>query len=206
MKRSEIPPPEEFRPSTDPMQVVEANSPVPLYKTVFKAHPAGFGKDYQLIEAYDSNWLDDWRLFMLADKDGQLYHLNGTSMPIHAFWETHALSLTPKTAPNYLRFFCRFIHGPEGSFYITESASELALWCGVDEDHPSIKEVSKYIKKIKFKSTGADHLIYKATVHYSDALFRATFKVMPTGMIEMLDDKPKAQNIGIREKCRLVTA
>lgn len=115
--------------------------------------------------------------------------LNGTSSIIHEHNATQALDLnTPDKAKDYLRFFCRNVWGEEGPFTLYEHADSI-----------DPKELQEQAQSISISNTTQikdpenekeGHWLATAHVRYSNALFEAKFKILDSGMVEMLDDRP----------------
>ncbi|CAN0244698.1 unnamed protein product, partial [Chrysoparadoxa australica] len=66
------------------------------------------------------------RLFYLTDQ-GNLFRLNGTSPPIHEVNAKAPVKINEENVLDYLRFFCYFVRGEEGPFYIAEQADDPIL-------------------------------------------------------------------------------
>ncbi len=80
-----------------------------------------------------------------AEEVFELWHLDGTSPPIHKVNDTFGIKLPSvpraeengepgelseadqKTLLGYLRFFCEFVHGEEGPFYIIDADEEIEV-------------------------------------------------------------------------------
>jgi len=116
-----------------------------------------------------------------------LFRLNGTSPPVHEFNASH-LQLTRENALQYLHFFCFFVRGEDGPFYVYENPKEAYLNSKItDEDRNKINSLAMPSWEIGFEK---DSYYYLSRVFYSNALFNSYFKVMTSGMIEMEDDMP----------------
>jgi hypothetical protein len=59
--------------------------------------------------------------FLWNKSENAIIDLDGTSAPIHELNAAIKLNLEPKDVENYLRFFCAFVWGDEGSFRLLES-------------------------------------------------------------------------------------
>lgn len=150
-----------------------------------------------LIRVKDPNWTNPkLNIFYLTDQ-GNLFRLNGTSPPIHEVNAKAPIKVTEENVLEYLRFFCYFVRGEEGPFYIAESMEDPNMPTEMDETTRSVIEGT--IRPATFEGMNEQgHYLCDAVVFYSNALFIANFAVQPTGMIEMLDDEPIAADLPTR--------
>lgn len=155
---------------------------LPFYETVALIHVSN-----PALEARNT------RLCYLTDQ-GNLYRLNGTSPPIHEVNAKGPIKLNERNVLDYLRFFCFFVRGEEGPFYIAESADDPLLPQMSDETAASV--VSGTVRPATFEGMNEQrHFLCEAVISYSNAIFIANFAVQPTGMVEMLDDEPIAADL-----------
>lgn len=125
--------------------------------------------------------------------------INGTSPSIYELNATSPLNMEDgDTALAYLRFFCNAVRGEEGPFRILEELDQLPL------DQPATgslaQELSAEIRPVQIGPADADHWPAQAVVQYDYGLFAADFKIMRTGMVEMLDDRPLRSLEGVRHE------
>jgi hypothetical protein len=119
--------------------------------------------------------------------------IDGNSAPVHWINGQGVLAIKdkPAAAADYLRFFCSAVHGESGRFRVIESLTELALPTEVT----SLPELSQALdgkpRPIAISSDGEDFLA-TACVLYDSALFKAEFRIEPTGAVTMTDDDPIA--------------
>lgn len=147
-----------------------------------------------LLRIRDPGWSrKDLALHYLVMEQA-LFRLNGTSPAIHEVNAKAPLRLSGENVADYLRFFCLFVHGQEGPFYVLERPDDPLL--------PGRESLQPYEKHIKAVShDGIDdkgRFLLSGLVMYSNALFITNFAVQPTGMIEMLDDEPVASDLPFR--------
>jgi hypothetical protein len=150
-----------------------------------------------LIKVRDPSWANQkLNVYYLTDQ-GNLFRLNGTSPPIHEVNAKAPVKITPENVLDYLRFFCFFVRGEEGPFYVAETMDDANMPTQMDETTRSVIEGT--IRPASFESMNDQgHYLCDAVVFYSNALFIANFAVQPTGMIEMLDDEPIAADLPVR--------
>jgi hypothetical protein len=158
---------------------------LPFYETV------------ALVRVKDPNWVDqNLNIFYLTDQ-GNLFRLNGTSPPIHEVNAKAPIKVTDDNVLDYLRFFCYFVRGEEGPFYIAESMDDPNMPKEMDDTTRSVIEGT--IRPASYEGKNDQgHSLCDAVVFYSNALFIANFAVQPTGMIEMLDDEPIAADLPVK--------
>jgi len=158
---------------------------LPFYETV------------ALVRVHDPNWVNKkLNVYYLTDQ-GNLFRLNGTSPPIHEVNAKAPIKISEDNVLDYLRFFCFFVRGEEGPFYIAESMEDPNMPQEMDETTRSVVEGT--IRAASFEGMNDQgHYLCDAVVFYSNALFIANFAVQPTGMIEMLDDEPIAADLPVK--------
>lgn len=163
-------------------------------------------EQYKLLRMVDSEWKNPKLcLYYLIGFENQLFRLNGTSPPIHEVNAKAPIKLTEENVLSYLIFFCFFVRGEEGPFYILESL-----------DDPLVQDIKNFSLDDKLMEatfsvidgTARPALLLKvnkegeffceAVVAYSNALFIGRFLVKPTGMIEMLEDEAIAADMPFR--------
>lgn len=156
-----------------------------------------FYETVALIRVHDPNWINKkLNVYYLTDQ-GNLFRLNGTSPPIHEVNAKAPIKITQDNVLEYLKFFCFFVRGEEGPFYIAESMDDPTLPKDMDDTTRSVIEGT--IRPASFESMNEQgHYLCEAVVFYSNALFIANFAVQPTGMIEMLDDEPIAADLPVK--------
>lgn len=150
-----------------------------------------------LIRVKDPNWVNKkLEIFYLTDQ-GNLFRLNGTSPPIHEVNAKAPIKVTEANVLDYLRFFCFFVRGEEGPFYVAESMDDPNMPQEMDDTTRSVIEGT--IRGATFEGMNDQgHFLCDAVVFYSNALFIANFAIQKSGMIEMLDDEPIAADLPVR--------
>lgn len=150
-----------------------------------------------LVRVTDPNWVNKkLNIYYLTDQ-GNLFRLNGTSPPIHEVNAKAPIKVTDANVLDYLRFFCFFVRGEEGPFYIAESMDDPNMPKEMDETTRSVIEGT--IRPASYEGKNDQgHWLCDAVVFYSNALFIANFAVQPSGMIEMIDDEPIAADLPVK--------
>jgi len=155
-----------------------------------------FYSNIALVRVSDTSWNGAGPFWFLA-KQGRMFHLDGTSAPIHEANESGPIKVTAENALDYLRFFCFFVHGEEGPFVVLESIDDAAI------DHGKLDETTRGIIEgavlpASYEGPGENNaLLATSVVLYGDALFSARFAMTEDGMIEMIDDDPIAADLPI---------
>lgn len=148
-----------------------------------------FYENIQIIRLLDPSWPDkDLVVYYLIDDRWELYRLNGTSPPIHQVNKGH-IKLNEENALAYLYFFCFFVRGEDGPFYVIERPDDSLI----PADIPAQTRTVILDNSRPSALNGVDeqgHILCDAVVWYSDALFSANFAIQPSGMMEMIDDTP----------------
>lgn len=159
--------------------------------------PLPFYENVVLIRVTDSTWMPKSLKIFFLTMQGQLFRLNGTSPPIHEVNAQAPIKITDDNVLEYLRFFCYFVRGEEGPFFISESMDEPEMPQNMDDKTRSVIEGTIRPATYEGKNEQGFYLC-DAVVFYSNALFIANFAVQPTGMIEMLDDDPIATDLPVK--------
>ncbi|MBX2833927.1 MAG: hypothetical protein KTR28_03045 [Micavibrio sp.] len=147
-----------------------------------------------LIRVREPSWSDPNLFVYYLTDQGNLFRLNGTSPPIHEVNAKAPIKITEENVLEYLRFFCFFVRGEEGPFYISEGMDDPNMPQQMDDTTRSVIEGT--IRPATFEGVNDQgHYLCDAVVFYSNALFIANFAIQPTGMIEMLDDEPIAADL-----------
>lgn len=159
-----------------------------------------FYKSIGLVRVSDSNWPPGVGPFWFLAKQGQMFHLDGSSTPIHEANEAGPVEVTEENVLDYLRFFCFFVHGDEGPFLIVENFEDDAL------DHAKMDDAMKKVLQGSLQPAAYEgknekgELQASGMVLYGDALFAARFSMTENGLIEMVDDEPIAGDLPVTGK------
>jgi len=153
-----------------------------------------FFETVALIRIQDPNWVNKKMCVYYLTDQGNLFRLNGTSPPIHEVNNKAPIKINEENVLEYLRFFCFFVRGDEGPFYVAEDITDQNLPQDMDATTKSVVEGT--IRPASFEGMNEQgHFLCDAVVFYANALFIANFSVQPTGMIEMMNDEPIAGDL-----------
>jgi len=142
-----------------------------------------------LIRLTDTNWHPVPLTLWYVGQGGKLTQMDGTSKPIHEVNKQLDVQVSGDLAIDYLRFFCFFVHGEAGPFHIVETVDDLELLGELPaEQQKQLEEVLHPPMVDDKEGEGGSHFVI-ANVLYGDTLYRAKFKVLPTGQVEMLEDE-----------------
>ncbi|CAN5440843.1 hypothetical protein BH10ACI4_BH10ACI4_28260 [soil metagenome] len=161
----------------------------------------------QLVCLTSPKWKPNVRVCYLEDA-GEFFRLNGSSPPIHEVNAKAPVRLTEENAGYYLSFFCLFVQGDEGPYYIIHNLSDELLPAGVassqNAGNPPGRTLPGLFRRPKYlgKSDGG-FWRFSTLVYYSDAIFLADFEVQPSGMVEMVDDQPLITDLPLRVSVNL---
>jgi len=151
-----------------------------------------------LVRIHDPTWQDrNLVLYYLTTLKGNLYRLNGTSPPIHEMNAKAPIRLNEDNVLDYARFFCFFVRGDEGPFYIVEHEDDPFI--SVLEHEPNQFDLREHLSPAILKKVDATgKFLCSATMYYSNAIFKAELAVQTSGMIDMLTDNPKVGDLPAR--------
>lgn len=156
-----------------------------------------FFESVALIRVQDPNWVNKKLAVYYLTDQGNLFRLNGTSPPIHEVNNKAPIKVNEDNVLDYLRFFCFYVRGDEGPFYVTEDIEDPNLPQDMDESARSVIEGT--IRPASYEGMNEQgHFLCEAVVFYSNALFIANFAIQPSGMIEMLNDEPITNSLSAR--------
>jgi len=161
--------------------------------------PLPFYKDIALVEVNDTSWAPKTGPFWFLAKQGKMFLLDGSSAPIHDANEAGPIVITENNVLDYMHFFCFFVHGDEGPFFVVEDINHPAF--DMSRMDPAIKQtIENAILPATYEGK-AENGTYETTamVLYGNALFSARFAVTSNGMIEMIDDEPIAADLPTRK-------
>ncbi|BCT69152.1 hypothetical protein [Nitrosospira sp. NRS527] len=157
-----------------------------LQYSVIEAHkaPLSFYPNWVLVEVLLQ--LEEGRKAIIAflkhrsDMTKRPILLGGLSKPIHQLNQLGMLNLdSARAVRDYLRFFCAYVWGEEGAFFIIETEKSLG---GAKLSAPvEFAEVS--VKKDEEKGW-----ICIAMIRYANKLYRTRLHVNPDGNVEMTED------------------
>lgn len=188
---------EELAGFLDQINPIDGKHKVSAESTQVQWRMLPFYDSIALVKVHDPNWMNKkLDVYYLTDQ-GNLFRLNGTSPPIHEVNAKAPIKVTEENVLEYLRFFCFFVRGEEGPFYVAESMDDPNMPSDMDDTTKSVVEGT--IRGANYEGKNEQgHWLCDAVVFYSNALFIANFAVQPSGMIEMLDDEPIAADLPSR--------
>lgn len=124
--------------------------------------------------------------FLLAED--RIVQVDGTSPPVHELNAAVGVELdTAEQAGAYLRFFCSVVCGEAGSFMVVDDVSDIAFAEDADAGERGLVEAALVPVELRLEEDGGTVV---SPIQYSDALFKATLSIYPTGMVQMQSDEP----------------
>jgi hypothetical protein len=143
----------------------------------------------QLVRATDARWSVDLGVYFLYGPGGKLRRLQGGSAPIHEVNARAPIRLNEENVLAYLRFFCFFVRGEEGPFYIADSIDDPLIPRDIESDARSAIAGALHAPSVNGRDEDGRFLC-SATVFYANVLFESSFAVESNGQIEMIEDDP----------------
>ena len=162
-----------------------------------------------LICLTSDKWEPNLRICYLAQED-QLFRLNGTSPPIHEVNAKAGIKLNEQNLFYYLSYFCFFVRGEEGAFYVLCDLDDKLLPEGFfdvrSKNESSVMTARQLFRRPRLIGKDDDGKWQaSAVLLYSNALFHADFSIEPTGMVSMLSDEPLIPELPCRLAAPLTT-
>lgn len=140
----------------------------------------------KLLHAKHPDWDDALQIYFLANAD-DLTRLDGTSPPIHMTNAEQSLVLNEETVLDYLQFFCFFVRGEDGPFYILDSSEARYLPKTLTQQEKGMLQ-DRWQPPRLWGSSEDGHFRISAPVYYGNALFISEFEIQLTGMLDMTED------------------
>ncbi len=141
--------------------------------------------------------------FFLQIDGGFPQRLDGNSPLIHQTNRKVGVKLVgSKKILDYLRFFCYFVRGEEGAFFIVSSNRHSEIPDSIDEAEK--KKIAMAIQPTQILGDGKTFPVkVSATVWYGKNLFFADFAIKEDGMIEMERDYSLLRDRSVALDCPL---
>lgn len=150
-----------------------------------RRHALPFYENGALLVLSDPGWAPRGVVAAFLAHDDGIERLTGVSPPIHAANAALGPILTGDTRLAYLRFFCFFVRGGEGPFYLLEDAGSPHV------PEESRAAVAPHATPAELLGRFPDGQARAASVvAYGRGLFVAEFAIESSGMVTMLQDAP----------------
>ncbi len=156
-------------------------------ETIISTRPLSFYKDIVLVRVANTE-PDRTPVSYYLHKKGVLFRLNGSSIPIHEVNATEPIRIDEGNVLDYLRFFCRFVHGPDGAFWLLRNASELSDLKNIDKE--TLAKLEEVFSPPAIVEQRGESFLCQGLIFYGDDLFKARFTVTPFGNVDMMSDEP----------------
>ncbi len=125
------------------------------------------------------------RAFVLFSDDHCLW-LDGSSAPIHKANYLESIVVTAAQVLDYVRFFCFFVQGTDGSFNLLEAPDSLTATTATA---PQLEAARKVIVERPFAAVEEEGgFRVTAAMAYRQTLFETTLVVARDGDVQMVDD------------------
>lgn len=153
----------------------------------------------KIICLTSDTWENGVRVCFL-ENEGNLYRLNGTSPPIHKVNEVAPIRIVESNVLYYISFFCLFVHGEGGPFYVVHDLEDELLPTGFADCTPQGASSARTPRDLfrrprLFGQNERGFLRASALILYANSLFAADFEVQPKGIIEMVEDVPLMEEL-----------
>ena len=146
-----------------------------------------------IFKVHAGSWDNNNRFFYFLVNSDEIFYLNGTSPPIYTFNEEYKIQLNKENILDYLRFFCFFVRGEDGPFFIFDHFNK-----NIFNEQISVEDLELLSKESHSSfviNEVEDRFECVARVLYGNGLFGAYFSIQPTGMVEMREDIPIHSNL-----------
>lgn len=145
-----------------------------------------FYQSARLIEFRDEAWrpVGARRFFLQVGSD--ICSLEGRSQSIHEVNALHTVALSDRNVLEYCAFFCFFVHGEAGPFFILDRLDSAFIPDGMSRD----RILTAFRTPTLVSGDAESGWLISAAVYYSNAIFHADFFVHPSGRVDMKNDRP----------------
>jgi hypothetical protein len=142
-------------------------------------------------------------LYFLFSTELGVFRLDGTSPPIHEVNKKELIALNEANVLEYLAFFCFFVRGEEGPFYLIRDREDSNIppeaWSYRDASSRGSVALDEFFRPPSYHGISPEgHYRCSTLVYYSNAIFLANLMVHSTGMVEMAEDEPLAADLPSR--------
>lgn len=157
-----------------------------LSRATGRQYSLPFYQNARLIEFRDEAWrpVGARRFFLQVGSD--ICSLEGRSQPIHEVNTLHPVALNDRNVLEYCAFFCFFVHGDAGPFFILDRLDSAFIPAGMDRE----RILTAFRTPTLVSGDGGSGWLISAAVYYSNAIFHADFFVHPNGRVDMRNDQP----------------
>jgi ankyrin repeat protein len=181
-----------------------------MKETTFRKRQYSFYPGCTLVEVSNPHWTFGVyvRAYLMVigairRADSEVVRLDGTSLPIHQLNARMGVTLSPDTAVEYLKFFCYFVWGAEGPFYVIPEdtapsyiAEDTRVDPGESGTYGTLRDL---YRPPALHGQDADGTFRaSALVYYADAIFFAEFLINRIGEVEMVEDEPLISGLGVK--------
>jgi hypothetical protein len=177
--------PEEFEIFASRLDRAEPDSNL-LSRATVRQYSLPFYQNARLIELRNEAWrpVGARRFFLQVGSD--ICSLEGRSQPIYDVNALHPVALNDRNVLEYCAFFCFFVQGEAGPFFILDRLDSAFIPDGMDREIilPAFRTPTLV------SGDGDSGWLISAAVYYSNAIFHADFFVHPNGRVDMKNDRP----------------
>jgi ankyrin repeat protein len=174
-------------PSTEAASFLEASDLKDMTESDWQMHRGGvaFYPEAKVVRLAHRAKDPQRPVYYWLEQGETVERLNGTSPPIHNF-NPSRLVLTQENVRQYLHFFCFFVRGQEGPFFILEDSAAARLSAATTA--PDRAKIAAAAMPAWLVSEQEGDFNFLARVFYGNGIFSAYFTVRSAGLIEMPED------------------
>ena len=167
--------------------------------------------------SYQDNLGSEQRIYFLkhlshTEEKGSFHTLNGIAVPIHVTNDRDLICLNLETAIDYLRFFCFFVHGEEGAFYVLNNNEDerisQKIWADLVDHHAVTGENPCHLNSapcIRTEMVDDKEIFYvSALIYYGNSINICDFYIHPDGEIGIADNKALLINLPDKINVQLI--
>jgi AAA+ superfamily predicted ATPase len=156
--------------------------------------PLPFYADLELVTLRLKGLAGVERAYLLFSDDHCLW-LDGSSAPIHRANELESVMVTSAHVLDYVRFFCFFVQGTDGSFNLLENPENLTATTATAAELAAARKIVAERSFTAVEEEGGFRVT--AAMAYCGNLFATTLVVARDGEIQMVDDSSVLKLDGI---------
>lgn len=168
------------------------------HKTSVMTHDLSFYPGYFLAEFSRHDQNPPVMCAAVCNKEGKVHVLNWTNEVIYALNAAVPLTLTPETAPDYIRFFFHYVRGSHGRFVVIDNVDDID-WR--EEPAPAgRKALGRMIEPMHLKSREKDGTrIFSLCFVFKDSLFSGEAHITPDGQIALHNEELLVEDIPVAD-------
>ncbi len=174
------------------------DAPFDAARTSVMIHDVAFYPGYTLAELSRHDQNPPVMRAAVYNEAGEVEVLNWTNEPIYRLNKNAPLTLTPDSAPDYIRFFFHYVRGSHGRFTVIDSVDDID-W----REEPAAagrKALGRMIEPLYLKSREKDGTrIFTLCFIFKDSLFSAEAHISPDGQVALHNEELLVEDIPVAD-------